>query len=391
MEPIRTCTLPNGIRLVALTRTGGPLAAALLHVRVGSADEEPGERGLAHVLEHVVVRCAMRGGRVGDGALVTARTGKESTEYSIVVRDADIIPAITTLGSAFHDLDVPSTELAAELAAIREERVQRSGDPAWRLQTSLFGTLWSDTRCAHAVLGAPRVVDRLTPAHIRRFHRAWYRAANAVLVIVADRPSEVLPAVIAIASTWRDVHPAVGGPSSGRPMPPRRPTERPASAGVAMTDGPAAGVAIAQRRAGAAASLLACDAVKTATGLVVQTLPLRGWRCTWAMVTAPELGTARDMILAALTATHDRIAGPDGTAWLRTDVIIPRLRREDDIETVAARAADSRTAIRPDDLVACQAGTVAELLTDWRRRFSAACSAASAGGLASTRSTTEHA
>ncbi|MEH6379709.1 insulinase family protein, partial [Streptomyces sp. KLMMK] len=213
MEPTHTRVLPNGIRLVAVPRPGTPLAAVVLRVGVGSADEEPGEEGLAHVLEHMVVRCAMDGGRVGDGALVTARTGKEATVYSAVVRRADAVPAVAALGPVLGRLDVPREDLAAELTAIREERAQRSADPARRLQESLMGALWPGTRCAHPVLGDPRVVDALTPQRVRHFHHRWYRPAAAALVVVADEPGELLSPIAATASAWGHGHPAAAEPA----------------------------------------------------------------------------------------------------------------------------------------------------------------------------------
>src|ERR1022692_876733 len=186
MEPIRACALPSGLRLVGVPRPGSPLAAAALRIHVGSADEESGEEGLAHVLEHLIVRCAMDGGRIGDGALVTARTGKESTFYSVVVRSATILQAVATLGTVFRESHVPRGVLDAELAAIREERGHRANDPAWHLRESLLSALWSGTGCAHPVLGDPRIIDALTPQQAHNFHAAWYRPANATLAVAAD-------------------------------------------------------------------------------------------------------------------------------------------------------------------------------------------------------------
>ncbi|MEU1817792.1 insulinase family protein [Streptomyces roseifaciens] len=381
MEPTHTRVLPNGIRLVAVPRAGTPLAAVVLRVGVGSADEEPGEEGLAHVLEHMVVRCAMDGGRVGDGALVTARTGKEATVYSAVVRRADAVLAVAALGPVLGRLDVPREDLAAELTAIREERAQRSADPARRLQDSLMGALWPGTRCAHPVLGDPRVVDALTPQRVRRFHHRWYRPAGAALVIVADGLDGLLPPIAAAASAWGHGHPAAADPAvtygqvpgaadAGRERAPR-PAERPAAGAVAAAHGQASGIAFARPGGDSAAAVLACDAVKAATGLVLHTLPLRDRLCTWAMVRASGPAAAGDVVRAALAAAHARITRPDGAAWLRTEVLIPRLRTEDDVEALATRAADPRTAVGTDELAACPAGAVGDLLTEWRRRFGA--------------------
>ncbi|MCC3770094.1 insulinase family protein [Streptomyces sp. UNOC14_S4] len=394
MGRTRTRVLPNGIRLVAVERPGAPLAAVLLRVGVGSADEEPDERGLAHVLEHMVVRCAMDGGRAGDGALVTARTGKEATVYSTVVRHADVLPAVAALGPVLGELDVPPGEFAAELTAIREERAQRSADPAWRLQESLMGALWAGTRRAHPVLGDPYVVDALTPRRAYRFHRRWYRPATAVLVVVTDRLDRLLPRIAATAAAWGhgrpggvDLAPGSAPHPASRPdsrsvlHPASRPVplcaERPAVGRVAVSHGPLAGVAAARPGAESAAAVLACDAVRAATGLVLRTLPLGEWLCVWAMTKAADpvpVGDADsvlmgDVVRTALAAARARISRPDGAAWLRTEVLIPRLRAEDDIETAAQRASDPRAAVGTDELTICQARSVGDVLAEWRRWF----------------------
>jgi predicted Zn-dependent peptidase len=278
VEPTLQRTLPNGLRLTVVPRPGSALAAVQLKVRVGSADEDHHERGLAHALEHLVVRCSMAGGRIGAGALATARTGKDATVYGAVVRGGDALPAAGVLGAVFHDLVPNVDDLAAELEAIAEEHAHRSDDAAWRLREALFSTLWSGTRCAHPVLGDPAVVAGLTPRAVRDFHRGWYRTANTVLVVAADRPRDLLPTFMEIASSWRDPYPAV--PPRAAREPGAAPLQ-PWTGAAAVTSGTAFGFAITERRGETAASVLACDAIKAATGCTVQALPVRGRLCVW--------------------------------------------------------------------------------------------------------------
>lgn len=335
--------LPGGMRLVELPRPRSPLAAVVLRVRAGSGDERPDERGTAHMLEHLVVRCALAGGRVGDGALVSARTGRESTAYSVVVRAFDAVRAVVALGAVFDELRAPPDVLAAEQAAIVEEAARRHAEPAWRMRESLLAGLWSGTAFEHPVLGDPRVVASLTPQRVHRFHRAWYHPANATLVVAAGRP---LPDVATIASRW-----------TGASAPWHR-TDAPSRL-LAVTE--RAGVAFAYRpddQAGSAPVMLACDAVAAAGGVQVRTLPLGEWLCVWTDAT-------RESFTDALAQARRHITGPDGAAWLRTEALIPRLRREDDIETAAVRAADPRTLVTADALLTCEPEPVADVLTRW--------------------------
>lgn len=149
---------PTPTRLV-VTVPPGPLVALELRVRFGSGDERPHERGLAHLVEHLVVRCAMGGGRVTGGALVSASTGREWTRYRVLVREASVDQATEVLLRAFDRLTVPPRDLAAELTTVRRERAERHADPGWVLQQALLGALWEGTGLAHPVLGDPAVLD----------------------------------------------------------------------------------------------------------------------------------------------------------------------------------------------------------------------------------------
>ncbi|MFI0976738.1 M16 family metallopeptidase [Streptomyces sp. NPDC021093] len=350
---------PSGLRLITVPRSGSPLSAVLLRLPVGSADETPGEEGLAHALEHLVVRSSLAGGLVGDGARTSARTGREATVYDTVVRRADTVTAVTALGRIFNELAVSADELGAEVTAIREERAERSAEPAWRLREALLGTLWSGTPCAHPVLGSQGVLDSLTPVRLHQAHRKWYGLQGATLVIVADRPAELLPEVAATVAQW--------GP--GRPGPAPRQPVRPASEGAAVTLGPVSGVAVTRPGFASAAAVLACDAVREATGFVVQTLPLRGWWCVWALMTAPGSQPARQALLKALSATLVRLTAPGGADWLRAAVLIPRLRAEGDVEAVARRYAEPLSG----ELATRSVEEVAAVLAEWRRWFEEEC------------------
>ncbi|WP_177244549.1 pitrilysin family protein [Streptomyces sp. yr375] len=356
------------VRLIAVDRPGA-LAAVRLTVRVGSADERPGEHGVAHVVEHLVVRCLLAGGRVGSGALVDARTGREHTGYSVLVRRADAPAAVRTLAAAFGELRVPSAVLDAELAAIRQETAQRTADVRWRLQEALLTALWADTSYAHSPLGDRPVLDALTADDVRRFHALWYRPSHATAVIVANRPTDVLTAT---AEAWpKDrtgtpgqppgsaacgARPATPGVCLELPTPPPHPTHR--TVGLAFTTGhPDPHLRTCQH--------LARRAIRAAGGLDIQVQELRGLTCVWAMLSAPDTGTATRAVHRALRRTRDHLLAPDGETWLRAEALIPELRTTDDPEATAIRAT-AAPATPPETVTTAD---VAAVTTSWERHI----------------------
>lgn len=349
--------LANGLDVVEVPQPGARLAAVRLVLRVGSVDEAAAECGLAHVLEHLVVRCSMGGGRIGTGAVVTAVTGKEHTAYGAVVRPADLAAAVEMLGRAFRPLRVDHAALAGELATIAEERAQRAADPAWRLQQALLARMWRGTPYAHPVLGDPGVLARLTPDAVADFHARWYVPANAVLAVVADRPAAAR--VMELAAAW----------DAGRP--PARRAWSPADAVVCVaTERGEVGFALAGAADGRGRHLaLACRAVREAAGLDVGRLVLGRHACVWMMATAREARRARGAVLPALTATLERLRASDGVAWLTSEAWLPELRRADDVEARAAAATDPGEAAEPGpvEVGPVEVGPVAGIIGTWVR------------------------
>lgn len=369
----RHLTLDNGLQLVGVRRPGSPLAALRLRIDVGSADEAPGEHGLAHVLEHLVVRCSMGGGRVADGALVEAATGRPHTSYDALVRTGDIATAGDVLGAAFRQLKPDTRDLADELAAIRRERAQRTADVRWRVQEAMFAALCPDTPYAHPVLGDPGTVDGLTPEAVHRFHSRWYHPSRATLVIGSDRVDEELAALAERARLWAPGHPRTESRAAAPPPDGHAVVSEAAGAGrraVAVGFTEPGTTCDADADAGFA---LARRSVRAARGIDVLRLRLRSHTFTWVMLSATDESAAVRSVAAALRAVRELLLGPDGAALLRTEALIPELRAAEDIQRSVADASDASDGIpasRPT--TATGVGEVADVIARWQRRFAAA-------------------
>lgn len=369
----RHLTLDNGLQLVGVRRPGSPLAALRLRIDVGSADEAPGEHGLAHVLEHLVVRCSMGGGRVADGALVEAATGRPHTSYDALVRTGDIATAGDVLGAAFRQLKPDTRHLADELAAIRRERAQRTADVRWRAQEAMFAALCPDTPYAHPVLGDPGTVDGLTPEAVHRFHSRWYHPSRATLVIGSDRVDEELAALAERARLWAPGHPRTESRAAAPPPDGHAVVSEAVGAGrraVAVGFTESGTTCDADADAGLA---LARRSVRAARGIDVLRLRLRSHTCTWVMLSATDESAAVRSVAAALRAVRELLLGPDGVALLRTEALIPELRSAEDIQQSVADASDASDGIpasRPT--TATGVGEVADVIARWQRRFAAA-------------------
>src|SRR6185369_6619663 len=55
-ERVKEHTFPNGLKLLIVERHTSPTVAAWIRFKVGGVDERSDERGLAHMLEHMLFK-----------------------------------------------------------------------------------------------------------------------------------------------------------------------------------------------------------------------------------------------------------------------------------------------------------------------------------------------
>ncbi len=158
-------------------------------LRQGSVHERPEERGISHLLEHMVFKGTERRSardlvlaveRIG-GAL-DAYTGHEWTAYQARVPDRHLHGALDVLADlVFHptlrgaDLELERQVVLEELAGIEDAPEEL----AFELHAS---ELYGDHPYGARVAGSPRSVASVGPGALRDLHASAYRAGNAIVV-----------------------------------------------------------------------------------------------------------------------------------------------------------------------------------------------------------------
>lgn len=75
---VTTFTLKNGMQAVVIEDHRAPVVMHMVWYRVGSADEQPGKSGIAHLLEHLMFKGTKRFGPGKFSAIVAANGGSEN-------------------------------------------------------------------------------------------------------------------------------------------------------------------------------------------------------------------------------------------------------------------------------------------------------------------------
>src|SRR5258706_3595540 len=149
---IHRATLDNGLEIVVAENHAVPLATVLVAVRNGAFTQEPAERGLAHLYEHVLFR-AYKGdpnafGRAA-GRLNAASNGFTSSEvvsYFLMVPSQNVDGAIDLMAGLFQDARFSNQDLKEERPVVLNELQRHASDPEDRLRRqvghALGGSSW---------------------------------------------------------------------------------------------------------------------------------------------------------------------------------------------------------------------------------------------------------
>lgn len=202
MDPaVRTGTLPNGVRYVirANDRPADRVELRLV-VNAGSVQEDDGQRGLAHFVEHMAFNGTRRFAKqalvdfleragMRFGAHVNAYTSFDETVFMLRVptdRAALVDSAFMVLEDWAGGITFDSLEVERERGVVVEEwRLGQGADE--RVRQVQMPVLFASSRYAVRLpIGDRRTLESFAHARLREFYRDWYRPDLMSVVVVGD-------------------------------------------------------------------------------------------------------------------------------------------------------------------------------------------------------------
>ena len=183
------------------------LADFYIAQRVGSIQEEPRQRGLAHFLEHMAFNGTKnfpgKGKKLGIvpwcetigvkfGANLNAYTSVDQTVYHIgsapLKREGIIDSCLLVLHDWSHYLLLEDAEIDKERGVIHEEwRTRRAGRAVSRLMEEAMPKVYKGTKYEDCMpIGSMDIVDNFPYQDLRDYYNKWYRPDLQAVVVVGD-------------------------------------------------------------------------------------------------------------------------------------------------------------------------------------------------------------
>lgn len=185
---MRTATLPNGVRLLAVPLPHLQSASVGVFLRVGSRDETPESNGISHVLEHMafkgtatrsVQEINLEAERLG--ADVNAFTSKDTTGFFMTGLGRHVPELLRMTADVVLNSTFPEAELERELAVIREEAIEYEEDPEESSTELLDRAIWGEHPLGMPVIGTVRNIERFTRDDVVAHVRSHYVAEKTVV------------------------------------------------------------------------------------------------------------------------------------------------------------------------------------------------------------------
>ncbi len=204
--PLHYYRLDNGLQVVLSVNNNLPVVNQTLWYRVGSMDEERGESGKAHILEHLMFKGTKQH---GDGyfsktlqelgGVENATTSRYYTNYYQTISSQHWETLAKLESDRMRNLDFANMEIAPEIDVVFEERLARvENNPhailAERSAKALHGNHPQGQPVigwGHELLGHKKKLQGL-----QDFYDYYYTPENAILVISGDIDLDTAKATI---------------------------------------------------------------------------------------------------------------------------------------------------------------------------------------------------
>jgi zinc protease len=186
-------TLGNGLRVVVVRNTIGPVVSTDLTYLVGSRDDPPDVPGMAHAQEHMMFRGTPNLSTSELGTVATALGGQfnaattdTTTHFQFTVPAADLDAVLRIESDRMSDVLDAQSQWENERGAIEQEVLRDASQPGNDFFRDVQLSAFAHTPYGHEGVGTLAAFNRLTGPRLKEFYRRWYAPNNAVLVIAGD-------------------------------------------------------------------------------------------------------------------------------------------------------------------------------------------------------------
>lgn len=223
---VRSWELGNGLKVLFLADHKAPVATVQIFYHVGSKDEHVGNRGVAHMFEHMMFKGSVHVPPEDHarllkevGGQVNAFTTEDVTAFHQTVPPSTVDFAIKLEAERMRGLRLFPATVDSERKVVEEEkRLRIDNNPIGQAIERFRALAYTVHPYNWTAAGTLEDLERVRPDDCQAFYDAYYQPNNATLIVVGDVDEAAVR-----QSVEAHFGPLARGPVPRRDIPPEPP------------------------------------------------------------------------------------------------------------------------------------------------------------------------
>ena len=180
----------NGLKVLLFPDPTASTVTVNVTYLVGSRHEGRGEKGMAHLLEHMVFKGTAKRGNIWEelqdhGARFNGTTSSDRTNYyeTLAASEENLDFALEMEADRMVNSLISADALAKEMTVVRNEFEMGENSPDRVLQQRIMSTAYLWHNYGFSTIGNRSDLERVPAESLRRFYEEYYQPDNATLVV----------------------------------------------------------------------------------------------------------------------------------------------------------------------------------------------------------------
>lgn len=189
-EGIKEYSLSNGMKVLLLSDPSQSNAVVNIVYNVGSKHEGYGEKGMAHLLEHMLFKSTKKLGDIkkmlsDKGGNANGTTWYDRTNYYEVFpsNDENMKWFLEMEADRMINATILQSDLDKEFSVVRNEFEIGENSPSGVLMERIVSTAYLWHNYGNSTIGSKEDVERVKAVTLRKFYEKHYQPDNATLIV----------------------------------------------------------------------------------------------------------------------------------------------------------------------------------------------------------------
>jgi zinc protease len=190
IEGVTEWRLANGLKLLTIPDPAADTVTVHIVYLVGSRHEGYGEKGMAHLLEHLLFKGSKRHPNLKEeftrrGGRWNGTTSNDRTNYfeTLAATRENLEWAIAMEADRMVNSFVSKRDLDSEMTVVRNEFEMGENNPGGVLFQRMQQLAFPWHNYGNPIIGQRSDIEQVPIAKLQAFYRTWYQPDNAVLIV----------------------------------------------------------------------------------------------------------------------------------------------------------------------------------------------------------------